>query len=37
VVQEVGIDLIAGLESGHAAADRLHLPGDVDAVDPWLG
>lgn len=33
VVQEIGIDLVAGLEPGNAAADRLHLPGNVDAED----
>ncbi len=31
VVQEIGIDLVARLESGDAATDRLHLPGDIDA------
>ena len=33
VVQEIGIDLVAGLELGNAAADRLDLPGNVDAED----
>ena len=33
VVQEIGVDLVAGLEPGDAAADRLHLPGNVDAED----
>jgi hypothetical protein len=33
VVQEVGVDLVAGLEPGGAAAGRLDLPGDVDAQD----
>jgi hypothetical protein len=37
VVQEVGIDLVAGLEPGDAAAGRLHLPGDVDARILWFG
>src|SRR4029450_12616990 len=37
VVQEVGVDLVAGLEPGDAAADRLHPPGDVDAEDLVLG
>ena len=36
VVQEVGVDLVAGLEPGDAAADRLDLPGDVDAEDPMF-
>ena len=30
--QILGVD-IAGLEPGDGAADRLHLPGDVDAED----
>jgi hypothetical protein len=33
VVQEIGVDLVAGLEPGNAAAGRLHLPGNVDAED----
>jgi hypothetical protein len=37
VVQEVGVDLVARLEPGDAAADRRHLPGDVDTEDPVLG
>ena len=36
MVQEIGIDLVAGLEPGNAAADRLHLPGNVDAEDPMF-
>jgi hypothetical protein len=30
VVEQVGVDLVAGLEPGNAATDRLDLPGDVD-------
>ena len=33
VVQEIRIDLGTRREPGNAAADRLHLPGDVDAQD----
>jgi hypothetical protein len=33
VVQEVGVDVVPRLEPGGVAADRLHLPGDVNAED----
>ena len=36
VIQEVGIDLVAGLELSDAAAHRLHLPGNVTAEDSVL-
>jgi hypothetical protein len=37
VVKEIGIDLIARLEPGDAAAGRLDLPGNVYAEDLVLG
>jgi hypothetical protein len=36
VIQEIGIDLVAGFGLGDAAADRLYLPGDVAAEDLML-
>jgi hypothetical protein len=37
VVEEVGVDLVAGLEPADPGADRLHLPGDVHTEDLVLG
>jgi hypothetical protein len=37
VVEQVGVDRVAGLEPGNAAAHRLDLPGDVDPEDLLLG
>ena len=36
MIQEAGIDLVAGLELGNAVAERLHLPGNVAAEDSVL-
>jgi len=34
MIEEIGIDLVAGLELGNAAANGLHLPGNVTTDDP---
>jgi len=34
VIQEIGVDLVTGLELGDAVADRFRSPGNVAAENP---